>query len=56
MFKFNSDNIIIGYLKQVLYDFNLPKYRVYTKEQENYYNNYSKTLKEFIEKELIKLN
>lgn len=56
MFKFNSDNIIIGYLKQLLHDFNLPKYRVYTKEQEKYYNNYDKTLKEFIDKELIRLN
>ena len=56
MFKFNSDNIIIGYLKQLLHDFNLPKYRVYTKEQEKYYNNYNKMLKEFIDKELIKLN
>lgn len=40
MFKFNSDNIFTGYLKQLLHDFNLPKYRIYTKEQADYVANY----------------
>jgi hypothetical protein len=40
MFKFNSDNIFTGYIKQLLHDFNLPKYRVYTKEQAEYAANY----------------
>lgn len=38
MFKFNNKHIFTGYLKQLLHDFNLPKFRVYTKEQQKYYN------------------
>lgn len=33
MFKFNSDNILSGYIKQLLASFNLPKCKVYTAEQ-----------------------
>lgn len=33
MYKFNSNNIFVGYLKQLLHTFNLPKVSVYTKEQ-----------------------
>ena len=40
MIKFNDTNIFIGYIKQLLKSFNLPKYKVYTKEQEEYHNNY----------------
>jgi len=40
MIKFNDTNILVGYIKQLLHSFNLPKYKVYTKEQEKFHKNY----------------
>lgn len=37
MINFNDDNIFVGYIKQLLKDFNLPKYRVYTQENQDYF-------------------
>lgn len=40
MFKFNSENIFVGHVKQLLASFNLPKYHVYTEDQADYHNKY----------------
>lgn len=37
MFKFNNSNIFTGYLKQLLHDFKLPQFRIYTKENKDYF-------------------
>ena len=41
MYKFNNDNIITGYIKQLLHSFNLPKCKVFktVEDFKEYYNN-----------------
>lgn len=39
MLKFNNTHIITGQIKQLLADFNLPRYRVYTSAMAEYAKN-----------------
>jgi len=38
MLKYNNTHIVTGYIKQLLATFNLPKFRVYTKEHQQYHD------------------
>ena len=48
MFKFDSTHIFASYIKQKLATFNLPKYKIYTKANKEYFERYGTESKEII--------
>ena len=42
MINYNTDHISVGLIKQLLTSFPLPTYKVYTKEQQDYFDKYGK--------------
>lgn len=49
MEKFNNTSLVTGYIKQLLATFNLPKFRVYTKENAKYFAEKNAESSEIIE-------
>ncbi|MBP5468707.1 MAG: hypothetical protein J6Z11_05630 [Candidatus Riflebacteria bacterium] len=54
MEKFNNTTLFTGYLKQLLHNYNLPKYKVYTKDQQNWHDNRTILIKQ-LEQEIKQL-
>ena len=54
MEKFNNTTLFTGYLKQLLHNYNLPKYKVYTKDQQNWHDNRTTLVKQ-LEQEIRQL-
>lgn len=48
MEKFNNTTLFTGYLKQLLHNYNLPKYKVYTKQNAKYFEEHKEESKEIL--------
>lgn len=56
MKTFYNTSLFTGYLKQLLHDFNLPSYRIYTKQNRDYFDRYGKEDDTIIETVVAKQN
>lgn len=48
MKKFNTSDLLTGYIKQLLHDFNLPKIKVYTEQHQRYFDQYGRESAEIL--------
>ena len=51
MFKFNDTNILTGYIKEMLASFNLPSYKVYTRQQREHFEETGEELNVIVSQE-----
>ena len=51
MFKFNDTNILTGYIKEMLASFNLPCYKVYTRQQREHFEETGEELNVIVSQE-----
>ena len=54
MFKFNDTNILTGYIKEMLASFNLPSYKVYTRQQREHFEETGEELNVIVSQEASK--
>ena len=56
MKTFYNNSLFNGYLKQLLHEVNLPNYRIYTKQDREYFEKYNKENYTILETKTLKNN
>ena len=56
MKTFYNNSLFTGYLKQLLHEVNLPNYRIYTKQDREYFEKYNKENYTILETKTLKNN